>query len=81
MPGGGRIACVIWLAMAMAMAMAAAFQNDVNCPETGLHHLDHIKTPVRAPRANAISERVVGMLRRELLDRILITRPRYHRAT
>lgn len=31
-----------------------------------------IKTPLRALRANAICERVVGTRRRELLDRILI---------
>jgi putative transposase len=31
-----------------------------------------IKSPVRAPRANAICERVIGTLRRECLDQMLI---------
>ena len=36
-----------------------------------------LRTPVRAPRANAIAERWIGTLRRELLDRILILNRRH----
>ena len=34
--------------------------------------MEIIRTPVRAPDANAICERVVGTLRRECLDRMVI---------
>jgi putative transposase len=36
-----------------------------------------LRTPVRAPQANAIAERWIGTLRRELLDRILIVNRRH----
>jgi transposase InsO family protein len=36
-----------------------------------------LRTPVRAPGANAIAERWVGTVRRELLDRIMIINRRH----
>jgi putative transposase len=36
-----------------------------------------IRTPIRAPRANAIAERIIGTLRRECLDHMMITGTRH----
>jgi putative transposase len=36
-----------------------------------------LRTPMRASRANAIAERWIGTLRRELLDRMLIVNRRH----
>ena len=36
-----------------------------------------LRPPVRAPRANAIAERWIGTVRRELLDRVLIINRRH----
>ena len=36
-----------------------------------------LRTPVRAPQANAIAERWIGTVRRELLDRVLIVNRRH----
>ena len=40
-----------------------------------------LRTPVRAPCANAIAERWVGTVRRELLDRVLIMDRRHVEVT
>ncbi|HEY0695497.1 MAG TPA: integrase core domain-containing protein [Kribbella sp.] len=40
-----------------------------------------LRTPPQAPRANAICEPMIGTLRRELLDRVLIVNERHLRRT
>ena len=54
----------------------AEFTTDFDAVFTAIG-IDVVKTPVQAPRANAIAERFVGTIRCELLDRILITNQRH----
>ena len=53
--------------------------RDRDCPYGGSFNaraarlaIEAIPTPVQAPKANAVAERVIGTLRRECLDHVII---------
>lgn len=64
---GERIVPAEWLIRDRDAKFTTRFDEVLHSQGVGI-----IRTPVRAPRANAIAERFVGTLRRECIDRMLI---------
>jgi putative transposase len=71
---GDRVTSITFLLRDRDSRFTRAF--DAVFPADGIRILPN---PPQAPRANAICERMIGTLRRELLDRVLVVNERHLR--
>jgi putative transposase len=73
-----RTALFPWAVNSQAVSLTRFDANQRSTPFTAVA-MRIIRTPVRAPRANAIAERWIASAPRECLDRMLITGERHVR--